>query len=214
MNASINNTDSPGRRERKLEQMVQHLADCAWTLFAEHGYEAVTMDAIATAADVARGTVYKHFPVKEAFIAQRFRKDQLTHENTVRQIALAAATVEAAFQLVLQMESAYAERLRDYVAPYVFYRLSAAKENANPFENDSFAMLALELLQQGQSKGEINRELDARTLAEHLIFLRLGTMLRWLRQPEAKLDHLYLEMLEVFFRGAAARQTEDSGAQS
>lgn len=214
MRDPLNNTSSPGRRERKLGQMVQHLADCAWTLFAEHGYEAVTMDAIATAADVARGTLYKHFPVKEAFIAYRFRKDQQAHEKVVRETAQAAATIKAAFHIVLQMESAYAERMRDFIAPYVFYRLSFAKENANPFENDSFAMLALELLQQGQSKGEINRQLDARTLAENLIFLRLGTMLRWLREPEAKLDYLYTEMLDVFFRGAATLQTNTSGVIS
>lgn len=205
MKNPISKTAPPGRRERKLELAVQHLADCAWALFAEYGFDAVTMDAIASAADVARGTLYKHFPVKEAFIAHRFRRDQLTHENVVRGIALAAASVEAAFQVILQMESGYAERMRDFIAPYVFYRFSSAKENANPFENDSFAVLALELLQRGQSNGEIIQQIDARTLAENLIFLRLGTMLRWVREPGAKLDKLYAEMLQTFFQGAASR---------
>lgn len=211
MRNTISKTAPLGRRERKFEQTAQHLADCAWALFAEHGFDAVTMDAIASAADVARGTLYKHFPVKEAIIAYRFRKDQLTHENVVRETALAATSIETAFQVVLQMEAAYAERMRDFIAPYVFYRLSFAKENANPFENDSFAILVLELLQQGQIDGEIAQQIDARTLAENLIFLRLGTMLRWLREPESKLDIFYVDMLEIFFRGAASRASSLEG---
>ncbi|MCH8620411.1 TetR/AcrR family transcriptional regulator [Undibacterium sp. TS12] len=205
MSDSTGKTGLPGRRERKLERTMQHLADCAWALFVEYGFDAVTMDAIASTADVARGTLYKHFAVKEAFIAYRFRKDQLTHENMVRETALAATSIAAAFHIVLQMEAAYAERMRDFIAPYVFYRLSFAKENANPFENDSFAILALELLQRGQSDGEITQQIDARTLAESLIFLRLGTMLRWVREPEKKLGHLNAEMLQAFFQGAASR---------
>ncbi len=34
-----------------------------------HGYESVTMEQIAAAADVARGTLYNHFPFKEAVLA-------------------------------------------------------------------------------------------------------------------------------------------------
>ncbi|MEJ2794349.1 helix-turn-helix domain-containing protein [Iodobacter sp. LRB] len=186
---------------------MQHIVTCAWALFNKYGFESVTMDAIATAADVARGTLYKHFPVKEALIAHRFRQDQLQHQALVQEAALAAPSIKAAFLTVLQLEAAYAERMRSFIAPYVFYRLSHAQENANPFENDSFAPLALQLLQQGQSDGVISRDITARTLAENLIFLRLATMLRWLREPNALLADLYAEMLHAFFHGAASRTT-------
>jgi len=191
-----------GRRERKQAQTVQHLAECAWNLFEQNGYEQVTMEAIANAADVARGTLYKHFPVKEALIAYRFRQDQIKHQVIVQNAAMAAPNIFDAFLCVLRMEAAYAERNRDYIAPYVFYRLNNAQENANPFENDSFAPLALELIRQGQVDGVISAEQDAQSLAEKLVFLRLGTMLRWLRKPEAALADLYTEMLHFFFHGA------------
>jgi AcrR family transcriptional regulator len=198
-----------GRRERKLEQTVAHLADCAWALFNQHGFAAVTMDSIATAADVARGTLYKHFPVKEALIDYRFRQDQHQHETVVRNIAMSAASIEAGFLAVFNLEAAYAERMRDFVAPYVFYRLSHAQEQANPFENDSFAPLALELIQRGQSTGEITPQIDALALTENLIFLRLATLLRWLRAPETALIELYAGMLTSFFHGAAPRPHSD-----
>lgn len=191
-----------GRRERKQAQTVRHLAECAWNLFAQIGYEQVTMEAIANAADVARGTLYKHFPVKEALIAYRFRQDQIKHQAIVQNAALAAPNIFDAFLCVLRMEAAYAERNRDYIAPYVFYRLNNAQENANPFENDSFAPLALALIRQGQVDGVISAEQDAQSLAEKLVFLRLGTMLRWLRKPDELLADMYTEMLHFFFHGA------------
>jgi hypothetical protein len=54
-----------GRRERKRLQQLDHLADTAWTLFEAEGYEAVTMERIAAEADVAKATLYKHFPAKD-----------------------------------------------------------------------------------------------------------------------------------------------------
>jgi AcrR family transcriptional regulator len=193
-----------GRRERKLAQTMQHLVTCAWELFSAHGFETVTMDAIATAADVARGTLYKYFPVKEALIVHRFRQDQLQHLAIVQETALAASSVEVAFLNILKLEAAYAERMREYMAPYMLYCLSNAHQHVDPFDNDSFAPLALQLLEKGQSDGVITTNIAARTLTENLLFLRLATMLRWLREPNAVLAELYAEMLQAFFHGAAS----------
>ena len=59
----------PGRRERKRQEKLDHIAETAHRLFEAHGYEAVTMEQLAVAADVAKGTLYSHFPVKEAVLA-------------------------------------------------------------------------------------------------------------------------------------------------
>ncbi|MGO4777637.1 TetR/AcrR family transcriptional regulator, partial [Lysobacter sp. 2RAB21] len=54
------------RLERKRQHTRDRIAQTAFELFETHGYDAVTMDQIAIAADVARGTLYNHFAVKEA----------------------------------------------------------------------------------------------------------------------------------------------------
>jgi AcrR family transcriptional regulator len=56
-----------GRRERKRRAVHQSLLDAALHLFSEHGVARTTVDDIAEAADVARQTVFNHFPYKEAF---------------------------------------------------------------------------------------------------------------------------------------------------
>jgi AcrR family transcriptional regulator len=54
------------RRQRKRQAMHQSLLDTAQRLFDEHGIARTTVDDIAEAADVARTTVFNHFPSKEA----------------------------------------------------------------------------------------------------------------------------------------------------
>ena len=59
----------PGRRTRKRQGTLDRLVATAGMLFARDGYEAVTMEQIAETADVARATLYNHFPSKEAVLA-------------------------------------------------------------------------------------------------------------------------------------------------
>jgi AcrR family transcriptional regulator len=58
----------PGLRERKKQQTRRLLTDTARRLFAEHGFDAVTVAAIAHAADVSEPTVRNYFPRKEDLV--------------------------------------------------------------------------------------------------------------------------------------------------
>jgi AcrR family transcriptional regulator len=53
------------RRTRKRLETRQRISDVATKLFIERGFENVTIDEIAQAADVSRMTVFNHFPRKE-----------------------------------------------------------------------------------------------------------------------------------------------------
>lgn len=55
----------PSRRSRKRLGTRQAISDAATRLFAERGFDQVTVDEIAEAADVGRMTVFNHFRRKE-----------------------------------------------------------------------------------------------------------------------------------------------------
>jgi|SRR5579872_426383 len=55
-----------GRRQRKRQAVHQSLLEAADRLFAERGVARTTVEEIAEAADVARQTLFNHFPYKEA----------------------------------------------------------------------------------------------------------------------------------------------------
>src|SRR6266566_7607699 len=54
-----------GLRERKKEQTRQLIAETAWRLFADRGFEQVTVAEVARQAQVAVATVFNYFPTKE-----------------------------------------------------------------------------------------------------------------------------------------------------
>ena len=60
-----------GLRERKKLQQRHHLADVAAALFAERGYDEVSMAEVARAADVSEQTVYNYFPAKPDLVLDR-----------------------------------------------------------------------------------------------------------------------------------------------
>src|SRR5258708_559134 len=62
---------STGLRERKKARTRRLIADTAARLFAERGYEHVTVSDVAREAEVAEQTVYNYFPTKEQLVTDR-----------------------------------------------------------------------------------------------------------------------------------------------
>lgn len=64
-------TSPPDRRTRRRLATRQAISDAATRLFIERGFDQVTIDEIAHAADVGRMTVFNHFPRKEDMFFDR-----------------------------------------------------------------------------------------------------------------------------------------------
>jgi len=59
---------SSDRRARERQQVRERILEAARELFAQHGFEAVTLRKIATAIDYVPGAIYLHFEDKEELI--------------------------------------------------------------------------------------------------------------------------------------------------
>ena len=100
----------PGLRERKKQQTRELIAQVARSLFTERGFEAVTVDDVARAADVSRKKVFNYFPTKEDLVYWRletFESELLTAVGERRP----GESITAAFErFVLTPRGLLAER--------------------------------------------------------------------------------------------------------
>lgn len=56
------------RRRRRGEELENALLDAAWDLLNEHGYDAFTIDAVATRAGTSRPVIYRRWPGKHELV--------------------------------------------------------------------------------------------------------------------------------------------------
>ena len=83
-----------GRRARRRLATRQGISDTATRLFFERGFDAVTVDEIAEAADISRMTVFNHFPRKEDLFFDRDEEGRATLRDALRQRDPAASPIE------------------------------------------------------------------------------------------------------------------------
>lgn len=95
--------EAEGMRERKKRQTRESIAAAAGTLFAERGYDAVTMLDVAAAADVAEKTVYNHFPTKEHLVLGPDSARQEAFEAALRARPAGVSVIDVIGEHLVQM---------------------------------------------------------------------------------------------------------------
>jgi len=85
----------PNRRSRKRLATRQAISDVATLLFIERGFDHVTVDEIAEAADVGRMTVFNHFPRKEDLFFDRDEEGREILREALRQRGTNVTPIEA-----------------------------------------------------------------------------------------------------------------------
>jgi AcrR family transcriptional regulator len=111
----------PDRRSRKRLVTRQAISDAATRLFIERGFDRVTVDEIAEAADVGRMTVFNHFPRKEDMLFDRDEEGREILRDALRQRDPGVAPIEAfrllAHRLVAEQSPAleFSARSQDFI---------------------------------------------------------------------------------------------------
>ncbi|WP_448319341.1 TetR/AcrR family transcriptional regulator [Streptomyces sp. CO7] len=77
-------TDPTGLRARKKARTRDAIAEAAISLFLAHGFDKVSVNDIAAAAEVSKPTLFRYFPTKEDLVLHRFADHQGEAARVVR----------------------------------------------------------------------------------------------------------------------------------
>lgn len=202
----------PDRRQRKRERTASHLSATAYALFEAHGYDAVSMEQIAEAADVAKATLYNHFPLKEALLAHRFREDIATG-MVERGAALAAhKTFDERMRYLLRESAAWHSERKVYLPHYLRFLTSQASYGDESPRNQAFGSDTRQILtlmfQAAQQAGDVDTRQPAAQLAWSFEYLLFGAVAAWLNDPGTDLTVRFLAAFDVLMHGVATPATK------
>jgi AcrR family transcriptional regulator len=198
-----------GRRSRKKRRTREEIRGAALALFAERGFEAVTLDQICESADVARGTFFLHFASKGALLRELDR--ELARELTDLRVEPRGSALAEYRMLVDRFFETWPRRagLRvDLLAAVLREGLAASPEPPVPPGDASAGRPDLrgaieDIVRRGQQRGELRRNVSP-GLAATSFLATAATLLaeRDARGPEAP-ERLRNELLHVFLHGVA-----------
>lgn len=160
------------RQERKKDETRKKIIDTAMALFEKHGFDTTTMEQIAEEADIARRTLYNHFPVKEAILSeyiQRFLKE--TGPVGIQILRQIPDTRTRLIQM-LTKSLEWAEMHKDIYKIYFAYRMQKKFQlQEDPSIRSGYFDFVAEIVRLGQEAGELREDLPIEVLSNHLEFV-------------------------------------------
>ncbi|MDS4026415.1 MAG: helix-turn-helix domain-containing protein [Candidatus Contendobacter sp.] len=194
------------RRERKRDALRQRIVDAAMSLFDAEGYATVTMERIAAAADIAKGTLYKYFPVKEAIVAAFMIGEASGRDEEVSALMANVPDVRGRLLALYEGIAAWSVQHRDYMAAYIAYRLSEPNWYAiDERQRTGFHRHLTRVLAAGRTAGELRDDIPLELSVAYLQSMQLAATLVWLQQSEADLAVLLRQAALLFLEGAGVR---------
>lgn len=198
-----------GLREQNRAEQRERILAAAFDLFAERGFDEVTVADVARAAGVARATVFNHFESKQGLI-EAITVQMLGFYRQMLDDALALldtpspVLVRALFDgMGVGIENT--RRLQRGVFREIA-RLQLGFEEGGPAQrmNEGNQARLVELLARGQKRGDLNPEQDPDALANALTSLVNGTITGWLfNEGEPSLRERMRVAAEIFLGSVA-----------
>lgn len=202
------------RRQRKQLSSMRLIANAAWDMFEQEGFEAVTMESIATRADVAKATLYKYFDSKEALLDFQLRQTMAEQRDSIKTHLLDLNNLRARLNYLFQIEADFLESKKNYMRPLLHYRMRQMRNDDQVHNKSQFVEALVIILKMAQAAGELRLDLSAEALANYLNFLRSADLFEWLNRADGQLDQLHHRMLDLFLNGAGITSASTQGAQS
>lgn len=193
------------RRERKKRETRQKIFDAAIKLFKEYGFEATTIDMISEEADVARGTIFLHFPSKEAILANwgqeriqeiEERREEWDYGDSCKQRVLRI------YKILNEVNMQNYDFIKVLIESSMKHRKVLESEKSMYFE---LRELFADLIEDAQERGRLKMKFNPLVAANMLENIYYNALYDWVRSEGGwPLEEILEEKVSIVFEGLDA----------
>jgi AcrR family transcriptional regulator len=198
-----------GLRERKHLTTRKAIMKSAMELFNDRDFELITVEEIASKADVAKGTVYNYFRSKEEIAAAIANDEFIQGQTLIEDMISSGKTPIDILHLLFLAGGNWAEknpRLAQITLTYVLRQTFANPGNAqNVLGFNSLYELILRMISLAQNDGQIRQDISGSEISQILALLYVKTLWQWTANPDGDpLSQRMERCLKTIFQGIAA----------
>ncbi|RIL03390.1 hypothetical protein DCC78_05015 [bacterium] len=193
-------------KQERARVTRQRVIDVAFALWADRGYDQVSVDTICEQAGIAKGTFYFYFPTKEHLLVRIMPSGSDAVHEAAAPLLDRGAPSEEIFE---SMAVVIARRLQRYPQPLVaraaLETLHLAGHPLVVEGSSRFRMLAQRIFAAAHERGEIDPSYSASELAAIMNWTFLQAVIHWAERglPHTQLAPLLLHRARLVLRGSS-----------
>jgi AcrR family transcriptional regulator len=193
-----------GRRQRRAAETRLRLFRSALQLFAQRGFQNVTVEDITEAADVGKGTFFNYFQTKDHVLGVMA---EIQLGKVAEALALAAdgkQKIHFVFHHLFHRAAEEPGRSPDLARALISSFLASAgvrKIIAHNMKNGR--RMAAQIVAAGQKRGEIDPRLNKEKVAIQVLQAFMGTVLFWSLHEQPPLKVWIEDSFQHFWRSIA-----------
>jgi len=197
-------TPPENRRQRKKQAQATAIVGVAMELFEQQGFEKTTMEQIAEQADVAKATLYKYFPAKEAIVSEYWRRMVGQFHAGIEELFQQLPDTQGRLAYVLKQSMEHIMSHREIYLIYIRYRMQHLFDReVNEKLRSGSQELFTAIIKAGQEQGEIREDMSATLLAVNFEFIALTQYVIWLSYPDLfDLEKSTQQLVNLYLQGA------------
>jgi AcrR family transcriptional regulator len=202
----------PSRRDRKKERTRSEIYSAAMKLFLRRGFEAVTIEEICDAADVARATFFLHFSTKEALLTEYGVRANQTLAELIRGAhGSATATLKSALKMLAERAMQQPDVVRLHVRE-LLSRPPAFLESQQEQTENLVSLLAA-VIGRGQAAGEFRRKIEPALAAVALCATYFALIYEWARRGgKLDIEAAIAQTLDIVLVGLSEKKSRRSSS--
>jgi AcrR family transcriptional regulator len=200
----------PGnRRERKKAAIRVRILATAIKLFSQHGLDDVTVEQIADAADIGKGTIYNYFATKEDIVVAFMADMETRVQAKVRRSAASQGSLQSILtkfiRLQFRLKRPYHQFVRVFLG-HMFLRTEQFLPNMVEMQKAVDPPLE-ELFLRLQKRGLMRKDVDLAELIMIFKTIHLGLSALWTIEgpPFRQTEKILKREIKLFCEGLRAR---------